>query len=124
MAKVNPHVFDFAALWDKAWSAGVVAARGTVPNPMVVTDALTGYTYPPILDGACGFAWVKIKPGNSPFANWLKKNGKARPAYNGGVDIWISDYNQSVARKEAHAGAMAKVFQDAGINAFADSRLD
>ena len=76
-------------------------------------------------EGMCGFAWVKIRPGNSSFAKWLVKNKLARSAYGGGVDIWISGFNQSVERKEACARAMAEVLRnELGVNAYADSRLD
>ena len=112
---------DFKKLYDAAWAAGVAAAKAAIPEPMVVSGMGQRYF---VSEGACGFAWVKVRPANSAFGNWLKKEKLARPAYNGGLDIWISDYNQSVARKEAHARAMAAVLKDAGINAFADSRLD
>jgi hypothetical protein len=75
-------------------------------------------------EGPCGFAWVTVRPGTSSFAKWLVKTGKGSKAYGGGVSIWIGDYNQSIARKEAHARAMAEVFTNAGITAYADSRLD
>lgn len=75
--------------------------------------------------GACGFAWVNIKPGNSRFAKWLKANKYARSDdYCGGVTIWISVGGQSIDLKETYAIAMAKVFKDAGFNAYAASRLD
>lgn len=114
---------DFKTLYEKAYSAGCAAALAAKPATMVVTSAGGERWVEP--EGMCGFAWVKIRPGNSPFARWLKKTGKVRgAAYNGGVDIWISDYNQSYERKRAHADAMAEVLRDAGITAFADSRLD
>jgi len=129
----------FAALYRKASEAGMAAGKAAQPVPMVVSEVsdpfasyALGVNVPPkaggkswyVSEGACGFAWVVIRPGNCPFANWLKKHGHAQPAYGGGVQIWISEHNQSVARKEAHAYAMADVFKEAGINAYADSRLD
>jgi malate synthase len=73
----------------------------------------------------CGFAWIKIRPATSAFAKWLVKTGKARPAYGGGLSIWISAHNQSMERKEAHARAMAKVLSEKlGINCYAESRMD
>ena len=123
---------QFEALYKKAWAAGAEAANATVPTPMAFQNALglnDGFDwnrpYEVVADGACGFAWVKIRPANSAFGRWLKKVGKVKYAsYGGGYDIWISDYNQSVQRKEAHAEAMAKVLQAAGIKAYAQSRLD
>jgi hypothetical protein len=68
---------------------------------------------------------VNVKPGTSAFAKWLKEKGYARTDdYYGGVTIWISAYNQSFVRKEAHACAMAESLREAGFNAYANSRLD
>jgi hypothetical protein len=75
-------------------------------------------------EGVCGFAWVTITPGNSSFAIWLKKYTRARPAYQGGVQIWVHEFNQSMERKQAYAQAYAKVVRDAGIKAYAGSRMD
>lgn len=73
----------------------------------------------------CGFAWIKVRPANSPFANWLKKNGHVRGvAYHGGVDIWVHEFGQSMQRKEAFAHAFAEVIYNAGIKAYAQSRID
>lgn len=125
---------DFQKIWDKAWQAGVDAANAAVPTPMVVTShsnplddgsPVENSWYVP--EGVCGFAWVIVKPGNSKFANWLKKHKLARPDhYYGGVNIWISDYGQSYTRKEAHAYAMAKVLsEETGMEKiWAGSRLD
>jgi len=119
------------ALYDRAFAAGVEAAQACVPTPMVVTQNANPFNpYSEVVfrdvvsDGPCGFAWVVVRPGNSSFARWLKNRRLARPGYNGGVHIWISDYNQSMQRKEAHACAMARVLRDAGIEAYADSRMD
>ena len=126
----------YVSLYKAAKEAGYAAGRAAVPVPMVVGSpkSFLGSDLDPnkpmyyVPDGACGFAWVKVSPGNSKFANWLKKRGYARPAYGGGVDIWISDYNQSVARKEAHAYAMARVLSeglaDERVRIYAGSRLD
>ena len=46
-------------------------------------------------EGVCGFAWVKVSPGNSSFAKWLVKNKMARKGYYGGVEINISDFRRS-----------------------------
>lgn len=115
---------DFSELFEKARAAGLAAGNGSSPNPMVIYNARNPAENYYVADGACGFAWVVVRPGNSPFANWLKKNGKASKHYAGGVSVWISDHGQSVGRKEAHAIAFAKVLQDAGIKAYAGSRLD
>jgi len=123
---------EMSKLWSKAWAAGEEAVKGVVPDVMIVTQHknMADDNSPVdkqwiVPDGPCGFAWVQIKPGNSRFANFLKKEDLARPdSYLGGVSIWVSAYNQSMQRKEAHARAMAEVFREAGINAWAMSRMD
>lgn len=123
---------QFEAIYNEAMEAGRQAAMGTTPTPMVVGHAKSilgggiDYSQPTyyVSEGVCGFAWVNVTPGTSSFARWLKKTGKAHKSYYGGVDIWIGDYNQSLDRKEAHAGAMAKVLQGYGIKCYPMSRMD
>lgn len=112
---------QFQNLYLKAAQAGAIAADQCVPEPMYVCDGSVVYK---VEQGVCGFAWVNVRPGNSPFANWLKKNKLAGKAYHGGVDIWVGGYGQCMAKKEAHAYAMAEVLREAGIKAYANSRLD
>lgn len=113
----------WAALWATAAAEGKAAGDAAVPEGMLVTT-LDGKGRWYVPDGLCGFAWVKVVPGTSSFARWLVKSGLAHKGYGGGVHIWISDFGQSVARKEAAARAIAKVLTDAGIKAYAQSRLD
>ena len=120
----------FHAAFAKAVAAGLAAGAAKKPTPMIVSEmagmskVVTQQWYVP--EGPCGFAWVNVSPGNSPFANWLKKNKLAGKSYAGGVDIWISDFGQSVEQKEACASAMAKVLQmELGMSSiYASSRLD
>lgn len=128
---MNKDVGNFMNIYTSASIAGREAAEAAVPTPMIVGTAVglsteIDYSKPTyrVNEGVCGFAWVTIRPGNSPFANWLKKNNLARKAYGGGVQIWIGDYNQSMTRKEEHAYAMARVLTDNGITAYAGSRMD
>ena len=120
----------FEAAFAKAAAAGKAAGEAKVPRPMIVQQRAGPFGGPVVQEwhepeGMCGFAWVNVSPGNSPFANWLKKNKLARKSYSGGVDIWISDFNQSVERKEACATAMASVLrEELGVKAYASSRLD
>ena len=94
---------EYAAIYDEAWKAGVAAATDTVPVPMQVVQRANPLddkspivkAYEPVYDGVCGFAWVKVKPANSPFAKWLKANGKVsrdrdnRDATSGrGHEVW------------------------------------
>jgi hypothetical protein len=75
-------------------------------------------------EGVCGFAWVTVRPATTGFARWLLKSKRARVGYHGGAQIWVHDFGQSMARKEAYARAFAKVLVEAGYSAVADSRLD
>jgi hypothetical protein len=122
---------EFSRLYQTAAAAGAAAVEQTTVIPMVVTqhanpldDASRPVKSWYVADGVCGFAWVTVFPGNSPFANWLKKNGLGSKAYGGGVQIWVSQYNQSMQKKEAYASAFAKVLQDAGLKAYSGSRMD
>ena len=109
-------------IFEAAHAAGMKAAAACVPNAMVVIGA-GGERYA-IADGACGFAWIVIKPANSAFANWMKKNGKASKHYAGGVSWWVGEFNQSMEKKEAYAYAAAAVLREAGIKAYSESRMD
>jgi hypothetical protein len=121
---------DFSVLWNQAVEAGNAAAAALVPVPMTVVNAdLSGRPLPGaqryfVADGVCGFAWITVRPGNSPFANWAKKAGVMRPAYGGGVQHWVSAFDQSMQRKEAFAEAAANVLRTAGVKAYAGSRMD
>jgi hypothetical protein len=124
---------EFEQLYNRAWAAGVAAATATRPATMVIGTPTTPFgneiDYAKQIfvetEGACGFAWVKIRPASSAFGRWLKRTKRVRgAAWNGGYDIWIHDYNQSLARKEAHADAMAKVLTEAGITAYGQGRMD
>jgi hypothetical protein len=121
-------LLDHEQLFAKARAAGMAAGEGARPTPMHVVQRGEGgeiiKRYAPVMDGVCGFAWINVRPGNSPFANWLKKNTHASPAYQGGVDYWVREFSQSMERKEAFARAFAAVLQEAGITAYAGSRMD
>lgn len=118
-------------IYNVASHAGARAGRELIPTPMIVSEhenmlddssPVKNSWY--ISDGPCGFAWIVVKPGTSSFAKWLKKNDFAHKHYYGGVAIWISEYNQSCAKKTAHAEAMAESLRQSGIRAYAGSRLD
>lgn len=121
-------------LYNKAHKAGMNAANNAQVAPMVVAHTKNIFSNEIdeskpkhfVEDGVCGFAWVNVKPGNSKFANWLKKNDIARPSsYEGGVNVYIHQFGQSLQRKEAYARAFAKVLRDNGISkAYSSSRMD
>lgn len=131
---------EFQALYNRAWQAGFDAARAAVSNitPMVVTQhsnplndnspVVRQWVVPA---GACGFAWVNLRPGNSSLARWLVAKMGWRKSYSGGIQMWVNTpdalgaaYGQSIEVKEAFAQAFAQVLREAGYNAYADSRLD
>jgi hypothetical protein len=122
---------DYRALYEQADAAGKAAATAATPTPMVVgeeTSPFSGqvdYAKPVyvVADGLCGFAWVQFA-GNTGWGRWAKKTGVAKNAYGGGLQVWVSGYGQSVTRKEAYAQAFAGVLQEAGVTAYAGSRLD
>jgi hypothetical protein len=112
----------FQFLVSVAHEKGIQAGRDCVPIPMVVCTS-TGKPIEQLDSGACGFAWI-VFSGNTAFGRWAKKQGIARPHYPKGLCVWVSDFGQSVDRKAAYAGAYAQVLRNAGIDCYADSRLD
>jgi hypothetical protein len=130
--ELRPQPVDtFQMLYDAAHKAGMDAGNAAVPTPMVVQqhanmadDNSQVVKQWFVGEGLCGFAWIVIRPGNCSFARWLKSKNLANKHYYGGVSVWVRDFGQSMTRKEAYAYAFAKVLKDAGITAYADSRLD
>lgn len=117
---------NYQELYDAACAAGKTAAAANTPEPMRVgvgEGANFRQTYPTVMDGVCGFAWIQFA-GNTAWGRWTKKQGLARKAYPKGLSIWVSAYGQSMDRKSAYAGAFARVLQTAGIDAYAQSRMD
>lgn len=124
---------DFQNLYERARQAGLNAAVSKKVQPMVVGTPKSIFsneideTKPSYIveGGPCGFAEVVVKPGNSRFANWLKKNNLGgRRYYGGGVSVWVSEFGQSYERKMAYAQAFAEVLREANIHASAAGRLD
>lgn len=119
-------------IYTEAHIAGCNAVANLKVRPMIVSQranalddssAVVRQYY--VEDGVCGFAWVKIRPARGKFVKWLKDNkiGRAN-SYEGGYDISISDYNQSMQKKEVYADAFAKVLVEKGIKAYGQSRMD
>ena len=112
----------FELLYARALMAGRFAAIEATKG-MATYAIMEGERRVGTMTGLCGFAWVNVK--DRKFGNYLKKMGLGRADhYYGGVTVWISDYNQSHEMKTAHAYAMAKVFKEAGVDAYAAERLD
>ena len=122
-----------ATVYADAHAQGVKAGNACNPTPMIVGTPTTplgnDIDYEKdvhyVSDGPCGFAWINIKPARGKFVNWLKKAGIGRTdSYYGGYTVWVSEFGQSVTRKENYARAFAKVLGDNGITAYNMSRLD
>ena len=120
----------FVELIARALRAGEAAYQDCIPTPITfypagTNPAVTGNIE---MDGLCGFAWVRLKPANSPFANWLRKQENKRfrthRGYPTGLEMWPAGVSQSWERKKAWASAVAKVLSDAGLKAYAGDRLD
>src|SRR5262245_43968523 len=86
---------NFAELAAKAHAEGMAAGEACKPRAMVVSyrDGGGDMRREVVEDGVCGFAWITIRPGNCPFANYLKKTGAAHKAYGGGVQVWVGYFN-------------------------------
>jgi hypothetical protein len=124
---------QFEELYAKADAAGRAAVEKATIVPMVVGTATSLFgneidrskpTYF-VADGPCGFAYLHCRPSRGGFSSWLKKNGIGRYSeYNRSWCISVSQFNQSLQKKEAYAYAFAKVVSEAGINISVESRLD
>ena len=130
---------NFAMIYSEAYDAGSRAALACTPVPMVVVEhsnmlddsSPIKKIYEPVMDGVCGFAWINIRPASKQglrdcaFVKWLR--ARKIGSYDDYSKCWsirISDYNQSMTRKDAHAHAMAEVLYAHGIDAYACSRMD
>jgi len=118
-------------IFTEARLAGITAGNNAKPIPMTVM-ACHPITNEPIAvvdvvsEGVCGFAWISMKantPENRKFISWGKKN-QVLSKCSEGFWIWVHEYNQSMARKEAYAYAFANVLQNHGIKCYASSKMD
>ncbi len=127
----------FADLFEKAKAAGYVAVLAAESNNQIVPMVVGS---PPIdnpfsnkidpsqptyfvADGPCGFAWVNFD-GRDPFCRYMKKKDLVRPDYPKGFSYWISEYGQSMQKKEIYANAFARSLQLAGVKCSPRSRMD
>jgi hypothetical protein len=107
----------------EATNAGRSAFVASVPRPMTVVGGNQSWSVP---DGVCGFAWVNVYGirKNSKMGKVLEANGFRKNSYEKSFQLWISEGVQSLERKEAYARAYADVLREAGISAYAGSRMD
>ena len=124
---------QFAEWLKEAHSAGMVAGIGAEVEPMVVQqhmnmlDAASPVAKSYFVEGGvCGFAWITVRPANSSFALWAKKNSGDRWSkdYYGGLSLHVHEFGQSMQRKQAYAHAYVDVLCGHGIKAYAHSRMD
>ena len=122
-----------ATVYADAHAQGVKAGNACSPTPMIVGTPTTplgnDIDYEKdvhyVSDGACGFAWVNIKPARGKFVKFLKDNNIGRKdSYYGGYTVWVSGFGQSLDRKTAYARAFADVLTTNGIKAYSMSRMD
>ena len=127
-----------AVVWAEAVEAGSEAVEKLNVRPMVVVERksclddkseIVKSWY--VEDGACGFAWVNIRPASKrglrdcEMVGYLKKNNKGSYSeYDKCWQVWIYEYNQSMQKKEAYADAVAEVLREYGIDANSGSRMD
>lgn len=128
--KLSPQ--ECESLHREAHAAGMAAGEAARPTPMIVQEHANPLDdnspvireYAPVMDGVCGFGIVRIRPGNSAYARWIKAAGLGRKGYTGGVEIWVRAFGQSAERKGAYADSYAAVLREAGISAYSETRLD
>ena len=123
----------------KATIAGNEAVTKAKVIPMVVGSAKglfsneIDYSKPTeyVADGVCGFAWINVYPefkGNTKLGKEERKvleaAGFSKNEYEKNYQRWVSEFNQSMQKKEAFARAFSKVLRENGINASAASRID
>jgi hypothetical protein len=110
--------------WNTAHLSGVEAVEAIRANiaPMVVIGSDSVYI---VADGACGFAWLEIRPARGSLVTFLKKAGIGRvDSYNRCYSVSIQYFNQSIAMKQAYAQAVANALCASGYEVFANSRED
>ena len=129
----------FKLVCEKAHAAGMKAVSKLNVIPMIVgseTHPFSGVmdmkkqTYF-VADGVCGFAWVNVYPefkGNTRNGKderkMLEAAGFHKNGYEKTYQLWISDFNQSIQKKETYARAYAEVLRENGFKSYAGSRLD
>ena len=116
MADLTP-----SELFDLAHNRGLNAASSVTPEPMYIQDGNRTFK---VTGGPCGFAGVRIKPARGKLVSWLKANQIGYKAYQGGWYVSCHEFGQSMQLKEVYAREMAATFNEHGINAHMESRMD
>ena len=108
-------------LFELAHSRGLNAASSVTPEPMYVQDGSRVFE---VTSGPCGFAGVRITPARGKLVSWLKANQIGYKAYQGGWYVSCHEFGQSMQLKEVYAREMAVTFQEHGVKAHMESRMD
>jgi hypothetical protein len=129
----------FTQICEKAHTAGMESVKNTVSRTVMVyeeTHPFSGTmdnTKPHYIldDYPCGFSWVNVYPANKGNTSLgkeerrvLESAGFRKNDYEKSYQLWVSDFNQSMQKKEAYADAFAKVLRENGIRAYSGSRMD
>lgn len=130
----------WAALHKEAVANGLASMNQCKPTPMIVGTPTTPFGNEIDYDqqhwfvpgGVCGFAWITVDPGTHGFARWAKAQGLGHKGYYGGTQIHVHEHLtglsgplvQSMELKEAFARGYAETLREAGIKAYAQSRID
>jgi hypothetical protein len=137
MARVSQDRLDeimLDNLLGAAVNAGLEAVKALHVRAMVVyeADVLSGKAKEGgkqwyVADGVCGFAWVSVYGLRGKARARFLARGFDAHSFGGdgrGIGLWISDFNQSMQKKEAFAAAYAAVLRNAGYKAYSGSRMD
>lgn len=135
-----PDIATFKAIIAEADAAGKEAVSKLKVIPMIVGEAKSlfsneiDYSKPTeyVADGVCGFSWAYVYPEHKGNTKLGKQERKVLEAFGFEQDycnpkkytLWISDFNQSMQKKEAYARAFAAVLSSFGIRAGSQSRMD
>jgi hypothetical protein len=129
----------FEMICAEARAVAVAAVEKLNVVPMIVGQETSlfsnkiDYTKPTyyVADGVCGFAWVNIYPvnkGNTRAGKeerkMLESAGFRKNDYEKAYQLWISEFNQSMQKKETYARAFAEVLRANGLKAYSGSRMD
>ncbi len=107
----------YEAIYQLALVEGTSAADTAIPTPMVLEKWGT------IWEGKCGFGWIDLPSGRTPFSKWLSRNDigySKRP----GRRVLSPLPTQSIDKHRAFAKGFAGVLLANGIDCSVGSRLD
>ena len=109
IARTSDHRWD--ADLQAAYAAGDAAANAIEVVPMTVVGRDRTYW---VEGGVCGFARVEVRPRTSAWAKWLLQTGWRSSDYFKCVTLNISEFGQSMQRKEAFAQAFVRYLTGLG----------